>query len=133
MGATRRRSRKRDAILECIRGTATHPSAEWIYEQLKPQFSDLSLGTVYRNLTLFRQEGTIVAVTSYNGTERLDACTEPHAHFLCESCGSLTDVDIPYDDLSAALETQAGLEVRRCELLFRGLCAECRRKKNIRT
>ena len=132
MEVTRRRSRKRDAILECLRNTKTHPSAEWIYEQLKPSHPDLSLGTVYRNLALFRQEGTVVSITSYNGRERLDAHTAPHAHFLCESCGSLIDVDVSYKDLSAQFKQQHGLEIQRCELLFKGLCPSCK-TKNIRT
>ena len=132
MEITRRRSRKRDAILECLRSTNTHPSAEWIYEQLKPQHPDLSLGTVYRNLALFRQEGIVVRVTSYNGVDRLDACTHPHAHFLCERFGSLIDVDVPYEDLSAPLEARYGLNIRRCDLVFRGLCSDCK-DSDIRT
>ena len=50
MEQTRKRSKKRDAILSCLCNTDTHPSAEWIYHQLKPQIPDLSLATVYRNL-----------------------------------------------------------------------------------
>ena len=56
MERVRKRSKKRDAILACIRETDTHPSAEWIYTRLKPQIPDLSLGTVYRNLSMFREE-----------------------------------------------------------------------------
>ena len=52
----KKHSKKRDAILECVRSTTAHPSAEWIYAQLKPQIPDLSLGTVYRNLAAFKQE-----------------------------------------------------------------------------
>ena len=51
MEATTKRFRKREAILACLRDTTAHPSAEWVYEQLKPQIPDLSLGTVYRNLS----------------------------------------------------------------------------------
>lgn len=53
MSTMRRHSKKRDAILSCIRRSHLHPSAEWIYTQLKPEHPDLSLGTVYRNLALF--------------------------------------------------------------------------------
>ena len=80
----RRHSRKRDAILNCIRQSRVHPSAEWIYAQLKPEHPDLSLGTVYRNLALFRESGEVVCVATVRGADRLDACTEPHAHFICE-------------------------------------------------
>ena len=130
--ATRRRSRKRDAILEYLRSSSAHPSAETIYEQLKPQHPDLSLGTVYRNLALFRQEGTVISVATFHGSERLDARTDPHAHFLCQDCGALIDVDVPCQALGAELEERYGLEIRRSELLFRGLCPRCRERAEIR-
>ena len=122
----RRHSRKRDAILNCIRQSRVHPSAEWIYAQLKPEHPDLSLGTVYRNLALFRESGEVVCVATVRGADRLDACTEPHAHFICEQCGAVLDVDVLQDDLRSDLETRYGVRVRRSELLFRGVCSACR-------
>ena len=122
----RRHSRKRDAILNCIRQSRVHPSAEWIYAQLKPEHPDLSLGTVYRSLALFRESGEVVCVATVRGADRLDACTEPHAHFICEQCGAVLDVDVPQDDLRSDLETRYGVRVRRSELLFRGVCSACR-------
>ena len=122
----RRHSKKRDAILNCIRQSRVHPSAEWIYAQLKPEHPDLSLGTVYRNLALFRESGEVVCVATVRGADRLDACTEPHAHFICEQCGAVLDVDVPQDDLRSNLETRYGVRVRRSELLFRGVCSACR-------
>ena len=122
----RRHSKKRDAILNCIRQSRVHPSAEWIYAQLKPEHPDLSLGTVYRNLALFRESGEVVCVATVRGADRLDACTEPHAHFICEQCGAVLDVDVPQDDLRSDLETRYGVRVRRSELLFRGVCNACR-------
>ncbi len=61
----RKHSRKRDAILECLRCTTSHPTAEWVYNQLKPTIPDLSLATVYRNLAIFKAEGTIDSVGVY--------------------------------------------------------------------
>ena len=54
MATAKKFSRKREAILTCLHGTTCHPTAEWVYQQLKPQFPDLSLGTVYRNLAAFK-------------------------------------------------------------------------------
>ena len=128
MATTRRRSKKRDAILECIRGTKAHPSAEWIYQQLKGEHPDLSLGTVYRNLALFRESGEIISVATVRGVERLDACTEPHAHFVCDSCAAVIDVDVPMEDLRTVLQQQYGCEVQRSTMTFHGLCADCKEK-----
>ena len=59
---TTRYSPKRDAILQCLRSTTCHPSAEWVYSQLKPKIPDLSLATVYRNLARFRAEGAVQVI-----------------------------------------------------------------------
>ena len=59
MESTRRQSKKRDAIREILLASYDHPSVEEIYRRLKPDIPDLSLGTVYRNLALFREEGKV--------------------------------------------------------------------------
>lgn len=126
MATVRRHSKKREAILQCLRQSKAHPSAEWIYTQLKPEHPDLSLGTVYRNLALFRESGEIVSVATVHGVERLDGCTLPHAHFICEGCDAVIDMDVPGEDLRADLEMRYGVEVRRSDMIFRGLCRDCR-------
>ena len=77
MATAKKFSRKREAILTCLHGTTCHPTAEWVYQQLKPQFPDLSLGTVYRNLAAFKAEGVIDSVGVVNGLERYDGNTIP--------------------------------------------------------
>ena len=117
-----RQSRKRDAILAAVRETKTHPSAAWVYARLKPEFPELSLGTVYRNLAAFRDEGRIRCVATPDGEERFDGDTRDHPHFLCESCGAVTDVETP----EIAPETlPPGYVVRERQILYRGLCPEC--------
>ena len=83
MATIRKRSRKRDAILACVRATTCHPSAEWVYQRLKPTIPDLSLGTVYRNLSMFKDEGLVISVGTVGGLERFDGNTKPHTHFVC--------------------------------------------------
>ncbi len=128
-----RYSRKREAILSAIRGSDAHPSAEWIYRQLKPDHPDLSLGTVYRNLVLFQQQGTIQSVGVVNGQERFDACTRPHSHFVCTHCGAVIDLyQIPMDaGLAGAVEDLYGFQVERPELTFYGTCKTCMQQKKI--
>ena len=128
MERVRKRSKKRDAILACIRETDTHPSAEWIYTMLKPQIPDLSLGTVYRNLSMFREEGLVVSVGVVGGLERFDGNTVPHVHFVCEGCGAVLDVgsiEVP-TELTSLAETSTGGRVHACSLRFMGLCKSCK-------
>lgn len=119
-------SRKREAILKVLMNTNTHPTAAWVYEQLKPDYPDLSLATVYRNIAEFVKDGVVVSVSNVNGQERYDATVEPHTHFICVRCNKV--IDLPqYNnknlDLKVASET--GLKIERHELIFKGLCKEC--------
>lgn len=130
MQQARKHSRKRDAILECVRGTTCHPSADWIYAQLKPQIPDLSLGTVYRNLAMFREEGTVESVGTVDGLERFDGRVDPHGHFVCTACGAVIDVDRPElpDTFLNEAAAASGCEIRTYRLNYYGLCPECRKK-----
>ncbi|MEG1632651.1 MAG: transcriptional repressor [Oscillospiraceae bacterium] len=130
MEATRKYSKKREAILDAIRATKEHPSAEMLYSTLKPLYPDLSLGTVYRNLGVFLGDGEIVSVGSVNGQERYDANTSPHAHFVCLGCGRVIDVDSTemLSVLYSAVSSATGGVVESHSLTFTGRCAECRDK-----
>ena len=129
--AVRKNSIKRQAILAVLMATKEHPSAERIYAELKPQYPDLSLGTVYRNLNLFREDGTIMVVGTVNGQERFDFNTEPHPHFICTGCGRVIDIDMPMpgDALWAGTAAEHGLGVRGCQITLTGLCRDCSEKE----
>lgn len=127
MERVRKYSRKRDAILDCIRRTKCHPTAEWVYQQLKAEYPDLSLGTVYRNISLFKEEGRIRSIGVVNGLEHYDGILEPHAHFICTCCGAVRDVEakLPPSVLEEA-ESQSGGVVNGYQLQFFGVCAGCK-------
>ncbi len=116
-----RQSKKRNAIYDVLSSAKSHPTAEWIYEQLKGDMPDLSLGTVYRNLVLFKQEGLAVGVATVNGRERFDACTAPHAHFICRVCGNVIDLEgIPMPEFP-----RLDMEIETSQVNFHGICSEC--------
>ena len=122
--------RKRDAILTCLRSTTVHPSAEWIYEQLKGSHADISLATVYRNLSLFKKQGLITSLGTVDGVERFDGDTHPHVHYICTGCGKvmdLLDLHAP-EELQAAAERSSGGRVETCQLTFQGVCGECQKQ-----
>ena len=122
--------KKRDAILNCVKGTKAHPSADWVYAKLKPEISDLSLGTVYRNLALFKEQGLILSLGTVKGVERFDGCTIPHVHFICEECAAVLDiegVELP-QSLTDKVSDSSGVVVNNCQLTFMGLCSECKSK-----
>ena len=123
--------KKREAILNCLRSTTSHPTAEWVHAQLKAEYPDLSLGTVYRNLNLFKDQGLAISVGNVKGVERFDGNTCPHVHFFCTDCGAVVDLpkmDVPQQLMTTAAE-QIGGAVDQCQMTFTGLCRECLQKK----
>ncbi len=127
MDTTKKHFRKRNAILECLRSTDQHPSAEMVYSQLKPEYPDLSLGTVYRNLAMFKAQGTIASLGAVNGVERFDGNIEPHVHFICTHCNAVLDLpqlQVP-DELCQSVNAQTGGQVEECHLSFTGICRYC--------
>ena len=121
--------RKRDAILSCLRSTDIHPGADWIHEQVKARIPNISLGTVYRNLALFKSQGLITSVGTVNGVERFDGNTDPHVHFICTGCDSVIDLhelEVP-QSLGCQAEESGGCQVTGCQLTFTGLCGNCRK------
>ena len=120
----KRYSRQRELIYQTLLGTTGHPTAEMVYQWLKPENPNLALGTVYRNLNLLAEEGSIARMAF--PVERYDASTLPHTHFRCRRCGSVHDLEEPYDrqlDRRAAEESEHRIEGH--ELLYFGVCAAC--------
>jgi Fur family peroxide stress response transcriptional regulator len=128
MERTAKHFRKRDAILSCLRQTTEHPSADWVYAKLKPEIPDLALGTVYRNLTLFKDQGLIASLGTVGGVERFDGNVTPHVHFICTACHRVMDlsqIQVP-EELNASASRASGGQVESCQLTFRGRCAGCK-------
>ncbi len=123
--------RERNAILSCLRGTATHPSAEMVHDMLQEEHPDISLATVYRNLSRFKEQGTIQSLGMIHGIERFDANTNPHVHFVCNCCSAILDLhqmDAP-QRLCGEAAQRIGGQVDSCQLMFFGTCRACLAKK----
>jgi Fur family peroxide stress response transcriptional regulator len=125
--STRKQSKKRNAILELIQSVESHPGARWVYERLKPQIPGLSLGTVYRNLNIFREQGDVLSVGVVNGEERFDGRTEPHPHFICETCGAVIDLGGKNQpEINAIISAKIpGCVIDKRKTVFYGLCKAC--------
>ncbi len=120
--------RKRTAILDALRSTREHPSAETLLAMLKDDYPDLSLATVYRNLNLFREKGLIVSLGSFGGVERFDGNTGAHVHFVCDRCQRVQDlmeIEVPASLPQQVMDACGGL-VESYRLSFSGLCADCK-------
>ena len=129
MERTGKHFRKRDAILQCVRSTDLHPSAEWVYERVRQDVPDISLATVYRNLSLFKEQGLIQSLGTVKGIERFDGNTAPHVHFICTECSRVIDlpgIAVP-QELTVSAAMQTGGQIQSCSLSFTGLCSQCKK------
>lgn len=123
----RKHFRKREALLAYLRSTHEHPSAEMVFSQLRQDFPDISLGTVYRNLSMFKDSGEIASVGTVGGVERFDGNPAPHVHFVCNSCRSVTDlheITVPEEVRRQAARLTGG-NIEQCQVTFFGQCGIC--------
>lgn len=121
-------TKQKEAILRVLGGTNIHPTAEWIYEEVKKEIPNISLGTVYRNLRLLGESGEILQLDLCGSLSRFDCRTDNHYHFRCEGCGRVFDVDEPVDkNINERVAERTGFEVPCHRLEFRGLCQECQK------
>ncbi|MCL1997721.1 MAG: transcriptional repressor [Turicibacter sp.] len=121
-------SRKREAILDRVLSVKSHPTAGDVYNDLKKDYPDLSLGTVYRNLLLFKSEGSISSVGILDGKERFDGNITQHGHFICERCHNIIDIDIPNTALAeyfVHLEERQKCRVHKTSFMAYGSCEKC--------
>ncbi len=124
-----RRSQQRERILEMLKGTESHPTADWVYKKLKEEIPRLSLGTVYRNLNVLIEQGHIQKLPFGSTFDRFDAKTAPHYHLVCEKCGTVTDFEMPgYSDINKKAERMSSFKISRHRIDFFGLCDKCQNK-----
>jgi Fur family transcriptional regulator, peroxide stress response regulator len=121
-----KKTKQKQAIKEVLSATRSHPTAEWVYTQVKTVIPNISLGTVYRNLNVLRDNGEIMEIYCGGGSGRFDAETRNHYHFKCNICGSIIDIDLPVDHrMDASMNKKTGLNIAYHRTDFYGICADC--------
>ena len=119
-------SRQRECIVNFLASRTDHPTAETIYLNTKKDFPNISLGTVYRNLSLLVEIGEIIKISTGYGPDRYDYNTKPHYHFICRQCGRVMDLDLDFNDnLVHRAQDATEHTIESCSVSFTGLCADC--------
>ena len=118
-----RHSEQRDRIYQAVCASREHPTAQMIYDELRPLMPKLSLGTVYRNLQQMARDGRLVEIDG--PVARFDATIHPHTHLRCKDCGSVADVELPYDPALDQVCRMEGWNIIGHNLMFTGICPDC--------
>jgi len=122
----KRKSQQREAILGVIKNSTGHPSAEWIYQQVRCKLPDIGLATVYRNLKMLKESGHVLELPGIKGAARFDGNISPHCHFFCDNCGKILDLNELPDILhDYHITPPSGALLTRYSLELGGLCPDC--------
>ena len=123
-----RNTKQKTLILEIINNSYDHMTAEEIYKECKKNITNISLGTVYRNLNSLVDNNNIIRIKMKDNIDRFDKNIK-HSHIICNKCGKIDDVFINYFD---KLPKVNNYDVMNYELIFNGICNECKKEGEIK-
>ena len=124
---------QRIALVETFASDPTHPTAQDLFERLRPEFPSMSFATVYNTLDALAQAG-LSSTLRLGHASRFDPNTTPHHHAVCDLCGGVADIPAralsPEPDDDERIHGAApGFTVKRVEKTYRGTCAACSKKQ----
>jgi Fe2+ or Zn2+ uptake regulation protein len=118
---------QRQCIFRALEGDATHPTAESVHQKVRLEMPNVSLKTVYQTLNDLTELGAISMLDVGTGSARFDPNVETsHHHLVCRSCGKVRDMAGEFPGLTVSRRAVQGFAVDSAEVVFRGLCDECR-------
>jgi len=121
---------QRCAILEAVRGVSSHPTADEVYEMVRENLPNVSLGTVYRNLEILSANGIISKLGPEECKMRFDGNTKKHYHVRCRVCGRVDDVDVPsFLPPKARVRGDGEYKITGYSMEFTGVCPRCAKQK----
>ncbi len=122
----------RQVVLEVLRNTTAHPTAQQVFLSAREQQPQIGFATVYRTLDLLVQHGLAQEVyRDKDGAAHYDANVSRHDHAICDRCGTIVDVSAPLHALAyAIIERSAGFRIDWHATAFTGLCAACAAQEN---
>ena len=120
---------QRQCIVRLLHGTGAHPTAASVYEAARAEMPTISLKTVYQTLNDLADMGEIQALDLGTGSGRFDPNVDAHHHLVCERCGKVRDLYADFPAVRVPRGRAQGFAVRVAEVVFRGLCDDCKREE----
>lgn len=125
----RRNTIQRSLVLEAVRRLRCHATADEIYAEVRRTHPTVSRATVYRNLRLLSEMGEIRRLELPGSADRFDHISSDHCHVKCALCGRIFDVDMAFvGGLEKGIRDTHGFDFTGYDILFHGVCPECKAK-----
>ncbi len=121
--AIERKSKQRDAIINELCSRYDHPTAMELYLSVREIIPNLSLGTLYRNLSQLEENGMLLRIPD-GATDRFDGNANPHVHFKCSICGKVYDL-MSFKNDSITFSDDIIGKVNNYSLMAFGECKHC--------
>lgn len=120
-------SRQRELVLDILKKSYSHPTAEEVFIEARKVDGNISLGTVYRNLEILCLDGIVEKISTPASKDRYDFKKSKHSHAICEKCGKITDIEVNLDinKLKKDIENRYSFSVTQDEIRIIGICKEC--------
>lgn len=118
-------TKQRQLIMEAVRGTNSHPTADELFQTIRCKLPTISLATVYRNLNFLSERGDIRKLSMPGMIDRFDWKLDPHDHMMCSTCGQVFDFHLP-TDLKSQIADACGTQIDGYTLVAHGICPHCR-------
>ena len=122
-----RKTHQREEIFAFLRSQRAHFNAIEIYDAVRSEIPNISLGTVYRNLGKLVEDGEIITVETENRSIYYDGYIAPHTHFVCKHCNNIYDFEDEHYIFNDVREK--GFTVEKHRTVLYGTCANCKNKK----
>jgi len=121
----RRNTKQLEVVWDAIKDEASHPTADQIYDKVRRELPNISLGTVYRNLQKLVGDGKLQVLT-LGRSQHFDPLVAHHQHFICEGCDQVYDVLLDSEErLFPAKLPREGFTVTSRRTAFYGRCKRC--------
>lgn len=115
---------QRKAIVERLCGRKDHPTAEQLYKELKKDYPTISFATIYSTVQLLEEMGYLQILTIDEKKTHFDPTWAAHAHFFCQKCGRLEDIEMEQEEVDK-LKNLSEYRTQSLQVYLYGLCPEC--------
>ncbi len=123
MKLTRQRKLVYDTLLEKL----DHPTAEDLFFRARKKQPEISMATVYNCLEALVKCGLVKQVKVGKTAVRYCANLCEHAHFVCEVCGAIFDLDRDNREKfkNMQIKIPRGFKIHNFEIAIHGTCSDC--------